>query len=83
MSDGIVTIGEMRDIAAKLVDLREVRNLSASSPARETDSVGRLVLRGVDTCFCHGCGDVVVRGSNAHGGESYCDGCEAAPADAE
>lgn len=33
----------------------------------------------VDTCNCHGCGETVVRGNNAHNGESYCDECEAAP----
>lgn len=34
------------------------------------------------SCFCHGCGEVVLSGQNTHGGESYCDKCEAAPADA-
>ncbi len=111
------TVGEMRALAVRLIDLRntkteslradilgaewrdeafdlrlgaapspenylrEVRELTADGASREMDSAGRFVLRGVDTCFCHGCGEVVVRGSNAHNGESYCDGCEAAPAE--
>ena len=36
-----------------------------------------------DICFCHGCGDEVKRGANFHEGESYCDGCEAAPSEDE